>query len=224
MPLSGTGMLVNFMNVDPADEQDFNRWYDKEHLAERVAIPGFLEARRYVAAEAAQKYLGIYTTETLDVLDSPAYRERLANQTPWSLRNIAKFRDATRACARISASRGEGRGAALGLSRLRPGEADPARLRDALVENFDTAVDLDGIVSVHLIESDPRLSVPLTANPDAQAGARDWYVLIDATGVEAVRPAIEALALDRPGLQPMQHISTGIYRLLWDLSKAELRH
>lgn len=221
MPLSGTGMLVNFMNVDPADEQDFNRWYDKEHLAERVAIPGFLEARRYVAAEAAQKYLGIYTTETLEVLDSPAYREKLASQTAWSLRNIAKFRDATRACARISVSRGEGRGAALGLLRLRPGGGDASASRDALAGTFDTLLDLDGIQSVHLIESDPRLSVPLTANPDAQAGARDWYVLIDATGVEAVRPAVEALGIER--LQPLQHVSTGIYRLLWDLSKAELK-
>ncbi|HYD32592.1 MAG TPA: hypothetical protein VEB64_17245 [Azospirillaceae bacterium] len=71
MPLSGTGMLVNFMDVDPAEEYDFNRWYDKEHLAERVAIPGFLEARRYVAEEGSAKYLALYTTETFDVLVEP---------------------------------------------------------------------------------------------------------------------------------------------------------
>lgn len=223
MPLSGKGMLVNFMNVDPANEQDFNRWYDKEHLAERVAIPGFLEARRYVAAEAAQKYLGIYTTETFDVLDSPAYRERLANQTSWSLRHIADFRDATRACARITDSRGEGRGAALALLRLRPGTSDVAALRAETVANFDAAVDLDGILSIHLIESDPGLSVPLTADPDAAAGAGDWYILIDATSTDAIRPAIGALALDRLGEQGLRPVSTSTYRLLWDLSKAELR-
>lgn len=221
MPLSGKAMLVNFMNVDPAGERDFNRWYDKEHLAERVAIPGFLEARRYVAADAPQKYLGIYTTETFDVLDSPAYKERLANQTPWSLTNLARFRDATRACARVTLSRGEGRGAALGLLRLRPAEQDRASLRDEIAARAEAALDLDGILSVHLVESDPRLSVPLTESPDAAAGASDWYLLIDATSTDALTPAIEALMPDRLG-ERLQPVSTGLYRLLWDLSKAEL--
>ncbi len=49
MPLAGKGMLLTSMDIDAADEADFNRWYDREHLEERVAIDGFLEARRYVA-------------------------------------------------------------------------------------------------------------------------------------------------------------------------------
>jgi hypothetical protein len=49
MPLAGKGMLLTSMDIDPSDEADFNRWYDREHLEERVAIAGFLEARRYVA-------------------------------------------------------------------------------------------------------------------------------------------------------------------------------
>lgn len=220
MPLSGQGMLINFMNVDPEGEADFNRWYDKEHLAERVAIPGFLEARRYTAKDAPQKYLGIYTTETFEVLSSPAYRERLANQTPWSLRNLAKFRDATRACARVAFSRGQGRGAALALLRLRP-RGDGGALRDEMARRVDAALDLDGVLSVHLLESDPALSVPLTEEPGAAAGAGDFYVLIDATGDDALGPAIEALALDRMNEGP-QVVSVGRYQLLWDLAKAEL--
>src|SRR3954462_15954520 len=81
MPLAGKGMLLTSMNIDAAAEADFNRWYDREHLEERVAIEGFLEARRYVAHPANPKYLSLYSTATLDVLDSPAYRARLANQT-----------------------------------------------------------------------------------------------------------------------------------------------
>ncbi len=51
MPLAGKGMLLTSMDVDAADEAEFNRWYDSEHLEERVAIEGFLEARRYVARQ-----------------------------------------------------------------------------------------------------------------------------------------------------------------------------
>ena len=43
-------MLLTSMDIDAAHEAEFNRWYNREHLEERVAIDGFLEARRYVAA------------------------------------------------------------------------------------------------------------------------------------------------------------------------------
>ena len=74
MPLAGKGMLLTSMDIDASDEAEFNRWYDREHLEERVAINGFLEARRYVAEEGRPKYLSLYSTATFDVLDSPAYR------------------------------------------------------------------------------------------------------------------------------------------------------
>ena len=85
MPIAGKGMLLTSMDIDPADdEEDFNRWYDREHLEERVAIEGFLEARRYLAHTGSPKYLCLYSTRTIDVLDSPAYRARLGKPTDWS--------------------------------------------------------------------------------------------------------------------------------------------
>jgi len=38
MPLSGKGMLITAMDADPAEEEDFSKWYDREHIVERVAI------------------------------------------------------------------------------------------------------------------------------------------------------------------------------------------
>src|SRR3954453_6340726 len=136
MPLAGKGMLLTSMNIDVPNEPDFNRWYDREHLEERVAIEGFLEARRYVAHAANLKYLSLYSTATLDVLDSPAYRARLANQTEWSRRSMAHFKDMLRVVARITISNGTGRGAALGLVRLRPTPANAAAWRGALQERL----------------------------------------------------------------------------------------
>src|SRR6476646_8178123 len=101
------------MNIEPSEEPEFNRRYYREHLEERVAIPGFLEASRYVAHQGNPKYLSLYSTETFEVLDSPAYRIALANQTAWSKANIARFENMIRAVARITISRGQGRGAAL---------------------------------------------------------------------------------------------------------------
>src|ERR1700694_5768022 len=104
-------MLLTSMDIGAADEAEFNRWYDREHLEERVAIDGFLEGRRSVAQKSKPKYLSLYSTATFEVLDSPAYRTALANQTAWSKANISRFENMIRAVARITIRRGTGRGA-----------------------------------------------------------------------------------------------------------------
>src|SRR5258707_14221202 len=190
MPLAGKGMLLTSMDIAAADEAEFNRWYDREHLEERVAIGGFLEARRYVAHEGKPKYLSLCSTATFEVLDSPAYRTALANQTAWSKANISRFENMIRSVARITISRGKGRGAALGIIRLRPVAGDAEKLRAALRDQLDPA-KLDGIISMHLIEGDPVLSKPITDDPSApNPGAGDWFVLIDATDVGALPAAM----------------------------------
>jgi hypothetical protein len=222
MPLAGKGMLLTSMDIDPSDEAEFNRWYDREHLLERVAIPGFLEARRYIAHEGAPKYLCLYSTTTFDVLDSPAYRAKLATPTDWSARTMARFKNMIRAVARITISRGQGRGAVLGIVRLRPHADDKDRLRGELMEKF--APDrLDGIISMHLIESDPALSRPITDNPSTlNPGAGDWFVLLDGTDVGAIAAAIADRFSDAAAFKVSTVISTGIYHLMWDLANSDI--
>jgi hypothetical protein len=217
MPLAGKGMLLTSMDIGAADEAEFNRWYDREHLEERVAIDGFLEARRYVAHEGKPKYLSLYSTATFEVLDSSAYRTALANQTAWSKANISRFKNMIRAVARITISRGTGRSAALGIIRLRPAAGSAEKLRTALRDQLDPA-KLDGIISMHLIESDPLLSKPITDDPSApNPGAGDWFVLIDATDVNAVPAAAARFAAFKA-----ETISGGVYNLMWDIARSDL--
>jgi hypothetical protein len=221
MPLAGKGMLLTSMDIDPSDEADFNRWYDREHLEERVAIPGFLEARRYVAHEGRPKYLCLYSTATFDVLDSPAYRAALANPTDWSTRTMARFRNMIRAVARITISGGRGRGAALGIVRLRPAAGGEDSLRAALREKLDPGTS-DRIISMHLIESDPALSRPITDDPSvSNPGAGDWFALIDGTDVNAVSAVLAARLGDSAAIKSAV-ISSGVYSLMWDLAKTDI--
>jgi hypothetical protein len=221
MPLAGKGMLLTSMDIDASDEAEFNRWYDREHLEERVAIEGFLEARRYIAHQASPKYLCLYSTRTIEVLDSPAYRTRLANPTAWSTKTMACFKNMIRAVARITISRGQGRGAALGIVRLRPPAGEQDRLRAALREALEPE-RLDGVISMHLIESDPALSGPTPEiTSAASAGAGDWFVLIDATDVNAASAAIAEHFADGAALKSAV-ISTCSYHLMWDLAKSDI--
>ena len=221
MPLAGKGMLLTSMDIDPSDEAEFNRWYDREHLEERVAIEGFLEARRYVSHQGSPKYLCLYSTATFDVLDSPAYRAKLANPTDWSRKTMARFKNMIRAVARITISRGQGRGAALGIIRLRPSAGSEDRLRATLRQKLDPE-QLDGILSMHLIESDSTLSKPITDDASVpNPGAGDWFVLIDGTHMHAISAALAARfagSTFETGIK----ISTGSYNLMWDLARSDI--
>src|SRR5262249_15192194 len=53
---------------------EFNDWYDVEHVPERLAVPGFINARRFVCIEGFPRYLALYDLEAVDVLHSPAYQ------------------------------------------------------------------------------------------------------------------------------------------------------
>jgi hypothetical protein len=217
MPLSGKGMLITFMDADPNEEADFNKWYDKEHLIERVSIPGFLEARRYVAVAAEPKYLNFYTTDAIDALRSPDYLQALGNPTPRTRHHMPKFRNFTRAVARVTASKGQGRGGALTFNRFRPPGTNASALRNAILAELDAVVSLDQIISAHLLESDPELSKP----PDStspEPGAADWYMVVEGTDPQFVRQLFGRRTL----LSQFEPISFGTYRLLWDLHKAEL--
>jgi hypothetical protein len=222
MPLAGKAMLLTSMDIDPSDEAEFNRWYDREHLLERVAIDGFLEARRYIAHQGSPKYLCLYSTGTFEVLDSPAYRTVLANPTDWSKKSMARFKNMIRAVARITISRGQGRGAVLGIIRLRPAASGEDTLRAALRDMLDPDRH-DGIISMHLIESDPALSRPIGADSAASIpGSGDWFVLVDGTDVDAIAAIIAKRFIGAAALNSSAVVSTGLYGLMWDLAKSDI--
>lgn len=221
MPLSGTGMLITLMDVDSDEEVDFNDWYDKEHLAERVSIQGFTEARRYVAVDSAPKYLNLYTTRAFDVLSSPAYKKALQSQTPRSLHHIGKFRNFGRAIVHISVSRGQGRGGSLFFAGVRPPANKRDELRAVIEKRLSALVGQSGIISAHLVESDPELSKPLNQDTPPPS-ASDWYILLDGTDPKVVRQHGNDLVGDRSVIPANALVSHGVYSLLFDLSKAEL--
>jgi hypothetical protein len=82
----GTGLLMVWCDVPADKEPEFNRWYNEEHVAERMGVPGFLNAARYEAVKGGPKHLAVYELESVAVLDSPAYKKVQANPTPWTQR------------------------------------------------------------------------------------------------------------------------------------------
>ena len=55
----GTGLLMVWCEVPEDKEEEFNRWYNEEHLAERLSVPGLLSAARYEAVSSGPKHLAV---------------------------------------------------------------------------------------------------------------------------------------------------------------------
>jgi hypothetical protein len=80
----GTGLLMLWTDVDAEHEAEFNRWYDEEHIAHLLKVPGFLSAARYVAVKGGPKYLAMYELEEPSVLRTAAFLDTVRFQpSPW---------------------------------------------------------------------------------------------------------------------------------------------
>jgi hypothetical protein len=95
------GLLVAGFNFSAVSEDEFNDWYDTEHVPERARTPGFINCERWIGADDPKISIATYDLETLAVLQSPAYKAiGGVNLSPWSKRVTAK-------CKRICRFEGE---------------------------------------------------------------------------------------------------------------------
>jgi len=85
------GLLVAGFNYANVAADDFNAWYDTEHVPERLRTPGFINAQRWLGVDDPKISIATYDLESLDVLQSPAYRAiGGVNLSPWSKHVTAK--------------------------------------------------------------------------------------------------------------------------------------
>jgi hypothetical protein len=81
--------------MEPASgrEDEFNDWYDLEHIPMMAGVPGIETAVRFVAVEGWPRYLAVYDLTEFGVLRSPGYRAVTGSAfTPWSRRNLSAVR------------------------------------------------------------------------------------------------------------------------------------
>lgn len=207
------GELLIWTDIAPEKEQDFNQWYDTEHMQERASIPGFKWSRRYHSKNASRPYLALYRTDSLRVFTSDAYRKAFENQTEWSIRNFSAMHNTNRRVNAVTHVFGAGTGAAVSLICL--GTIENAQ--QALNVTKELCRALTGIISVRILTPDPLLSTPLPSeNPDKRL--LEPFFVIDATTNETAEQA-GAWMVKRLDLPLASHHT---FQLLWDLQASDL--
>ena len=184
---SAQGELFIWTNVEEVYEEDFNRWYDRQHMEERAAIPGFIWSRRYRAASDDKcRYLALYRTRDVGVFLSAPYRKAFENQTEWSMTNFSRMFGNTRRVTIVTPVIGKGTGSALALIQL----GDLATAQRAAEETGALVGEETGFLAARILFPDPELSTPLPTK-----GANNFIepFLILETTTEAVAAKVGRL-------------------------------
>lgn len=212
-PTQRPGQLCIWTDTDPRTEDDFNAWYDREHMQERVAIPGFSHARRFLASDGAtRRYLALYETVSLEVFRGEAYRQAFAQQTDWSLRSFERMRDNQRRVGELAFAAGAGEGGRLALFVAAPAALAGAAWREAASA---AAQATPGVHAVRVFATDASLSAPIATGAGAPGAALgDALVLVEGSSAAAAH----ALATRLATLADVEAANVRAFDLLWRLA------
>ena len=223
----GRGVMAVWNDFEPGHEAEFEAWYRRQHIPERLQQPGFLEARRYVTDDGADspRYCAFYWLESIAALTTPEYLARLAQPTLWTRRIMPWFRAMGRSPCTVLLDVGSGIGgmmiwiAAIGASAY--GAAPRAWLAPVLTSLCDDPA----IVRVQLWECDPSARGQL--NPEqrfrsARDEIADWIVCIEGAAARALSAAADRVQIAaRSGGLPEELRVSPCYRMLWRMGAGE---
>ncbi len=218
--LAGKAVVAIWNNITSEGRDDFYDWHMNEHIPERVAIPGFLRGRRYIATmrETDPEYFTLYETTSFDVLRGQDYAERLNAPTPWTRRATSQFGNTARALAHVLETNGTGMGGALLTVRFLADEHVRPSL-EALMREVSTKPRISG---AHLCCADETSSQVRTAESrdrtDIEAPP-SWFALVEATDVHALATILEKNELIKAGAR--DPILRGLYSLEYSRSSLD---
>jgi hypothetical protein len=222
MSLAGLGAVAIWHDLLPAAKDDFYDWHNREHMPERVGIPGFRRGRRYVAISGAPEFFNLYEADSPEILAGQDYQNRLNAPTAWTQRVIPSFRNVSRSLCRVAFTNGVGSGGVMLTLRFAIDGAHRDSTIDALRRRLlPPLVYRKGIAGVHLCLADDAASSVETAEKRVRADATlvpSWIILIEGNAVPDVDAAADDLV---PTL--MAHAAQAPERAIYRLEFTRLK-
>ncbi len=215
MSLAGMGVVAIWHDVLAESQDEYREWHNREHMPERVGIPGFRRGRRYVALSGGPEFFTLYEADSAEVLGGQDYLNRLNAPTPWSQRVMTSFRKFARSTCRVMFTHGEGSGGVMLTMRFAVVEAQRTAMLEALTRRaLPPQTYAAGVCGVHLCVADDAINRIETTETKMRADAAplpSWLLMIEGVAVASVRDAAQALAPELAAHRA-EGIDTAIYR------------
>jgi hypothetical protein len=185
--LLGPAAVLIWNDIAPEGREPFYRWHDKEHMPERLALPGFRRGRRFSKPRHSPEWLTMYEAIDISALVSPEYLARLNAPTAATAAALKHFRNTSRAVCRLVHSIGSSNGGHVLAMRLTVSQEQGEAMSHYLCDNvFPRAMASTGIVACHLYEADRSASYVNTAESSTrQFDVPAWVILCEASAAAA---------------------------------------
>ncbi|WP_146149210.1 hypothetical protein [Nitratireductor sp. StC3] len=177
-------------------KDEFIAWHNREHIPERVDIPGFMTGRR-MREVSDDTYLTLYDLSGTEVLNSVAYQTRLNAPTEWTSRVVPHFLQTVRLLSERVATEGHGEGGYVLAARFTREQIEVATgtaLRK-LLSRYRT--DDPEILAWHIYKTDSAASQKKTAESAARRNDADQSaatLLVEASSLDSLNALKMALA------------------------------
>jgi len=155
MSLAGRGVVAIWHDIVPEGQPDFYEWHNREHMPERMGIPGFHRGRRYIAVEGTPQFFCFYEGEDLGVVAGPDYMARLNNPSEWTRKIMPFFRNMSRSVCNLRYSDGPGEGGFIATLRFSASNKNEDQLLETVLPQVGKA---EGVVGVHFCVADGAAS------------------------------------------------------------------
>jgi hypothetical protein len=180
----GQAAVAMWWDIAPEMREEFEDWHSREHMPERLAIPGFLRGTRWIAESGEPSYFVLYEVESLQTITAGAYLERLNNPTPWSRTMMPHHRHMVRSLCVLRAGWGGGLPHVLATVRLSLEIADLPKGK--------------GLTGAHLLQAQPLPAATIEQKIRGGDQTAAWVMLVGGYDADAVRAAASAERLYRP--------------------------
>ena len=217
MSLLGKAALAMWWDMPASRRSEFEHWHTHEHFPERLGIPGFRRATRWMSADDTEGVFVMYELDDYEVLASPAYLARLNAPTPWSTRLMPDHRNMVRSQCRVLESCGINPARHALTIRLSPASGRDEALRTAIRREAERIPLRAGFAGLHLLRHQaPPIAATeeqkIRGNSDRTA---DWVLVACGYEADALRALSErelsGEALVEMGAAP--DVETGLYAL-----------
>ena len=157
MALLGSAVLVNWGGIVQDIEIEYNEWHSKEHMPERISLPGFLRGLRAVGIPGTNlnhKYFMMYEVERKEVFTSTKYLKRLNNPTEWTKKILSNYLSPSRTICSVISSKSIGVGGYLATIRFLGERVSNNHSVEKLKSFAPKILKLIGVTGMHVILGD----------------------------------------------------------------------
>ena len=217
MSLAGNGVIAIWQDLVPEFKDEYREWHNRQHVPERLGIPGFRRARRFVAVEGGPEFYTLYEADRVEDVSGKAYLDRLNAPTEWTQKIMPAFRNMARSVCRVVYTAGTGEGGLMLTGRFGFAPAQQLTANAELQQRILPPLgDMPGIAGVHLCLADESASGVKTFEKNFRAAddlVAPCVLMIEGNSLAHIKTARDRLRENVSPLPGGEPIDLAIYQL-----------